>query len=93
MDEEIRKKFAKLENEIECLRALLNKEIARLDKRTNDCEDGIGGYIEQHRNEHFELSKMIWAAYTKTHPEYVATLLKCDEILGKSSDDGSDPQP
>jgi hypothetical protein len=93
MNEETVQRIAALEQKVARLEALLTKEVARIDKTVTDLDGGCDEYITRHRNEHNELSKMIWPAYAKTHPEYVVTLLKCDEILGKGSDDGNDPQP
>lgn len=93
MDDENALRIAALEQKVAALEALLTKEVARLDKRITDDDESVGHYIDMHDRHHDELSKMIWPAYAKTHPEYVTTLLKFDEILGKPKDDGSDPQP
>jgi len=86
-------RIAELERQIESLQTLLNNADARLNKRIAEQEEGMDYYIELHGREHSKMSKMLWAAYCKTHPEVVGTLIECDKILGHPADDGSDPQP
>jgi len=89
MDEEIKNRFVELENKI----VSLQREIARLEAYVKDGEGGFDKYVTNHQEKHLEMSRMLWAAYAKTHPEFVTTLLKFDEILGRPKDDGGDPQP
>jgi hypothetical protein len=81
-------RIAALEQRIEKLEALLKQEVARLDKYNDEAYEGFDHYVTLHGQEHGELSKMIWASYAKTHPDYVTTLLKLDKIIGKPKDDG-----
>ena len=86
-------RIAQLEQRIEKLESLLKKEVARLDKYNNEAEEGFDHYVTLHSDEHNQISKMVWPAYAKTHPEAINTLIKIDEMLGKPKDGGSDPQP
>ncbi len=93
MNDENALRIAALEQKVAALEALLTKEVARLDKRITDDEEGTCYYIEKHGVEQRELADKVWLSFSKTHPEYFNTLNRCEEILGKPKDDGSDPQP
>jgi hypothetical protein len=93
MNDESALRIAALEQKVAALEALLAQEVARLDKRIQVDQDGVGYYIDKHGRHHAEIARMLIPAYYKTHPEAVATLMECDKILGQPKDDGSDPQP
>ena len=70
MDNEIAKRFEKLEVKIAALEAE-NKSII----------DGNEYGWDRHYQIHSDLNKMIYASYFKTHPEFCQDLDKFDEIV------------
>lgn len=93
MNDENALRIAALEQQVAALQALLTKEVARLDKRMKDSDEGFEYYADKIDRHHAEIARMLIPAYYKTHPEALATLMECDRILGQPKDDGSDPQP
>jgi hypothetical protein len=93
MDVDHEKRIVELEIMVRTLQNLIHKEFAVITKRIDNCEGGTEAYIDKHVVEHIELSRLIWASYSKTHPGYVETLVAASNIIGEISTDGSDPQP
>ena len=77
-------RIAFLERRIEELEARLAKEIARLDDYDKSFLDleSFEKYVMNHCREHGELSRMIYPAFYKTHPEALSTMLEVENILG-----------
>lgn len=82
------KRIAELEAKLEKVQTHFDKEVARLTKKISDCEEGMGYYIEKHGKEHCQLLKMVWPAYYKTCPEYIASLSE-NEIASSDQANGN----
>jgi hypothetical protein len=81
------------EQRIAFLEEKLVAEIARIDKLLKEGDEGFAHYVRLNGDEQREISRMARLAFYKTHPEILQTLVDCDKIIGKTCDDGSDPQP
>lgn len=93
MDKEAAEKIASLEKRIAKLENFIEADSKKLHQRCTDMEDAFGRYLENHGMEHSYLSKMIYPSYGVTHPGAVADMVTFEKILGKTKDDGTDPQP